>query len=56
MVSTQNATRDLGLRRSLGLGAGIALAFGSVAGSGILFLSSLTYRIAAWLVRAARRA
>ena len=46
MVSTRNATRDLGLRRSLGLGAGIALAFGSVAGSGILFLPSLTYRIA----------
>jgi amino acid efflux transporter len=46
MASTGNATLDLGLHRSLGLGAGIALAVGSVAGSGILFLPSLTYRIA----------
>jgi amino acid efflux transporter len=46
MVSTRNTAPDLGLRRSLGLGAGIALAVGSVAGSGILFLPSLTYQIA----------
>jgi amino acid efflux transporter len=46
MGSTASAGRDLGLHRSLGLGAGVALAVGSVAGSGILFLPSLTYRIA----------
>src|SRR5918997_1906403 len=34
------------LERTLGLGAGIALAIGSVAGSGILFLPSVTYDIA----------
>jgi amino acid efflux transporter len=34
------------LERQLGLGAGIALAIGSVAGSGILFLPSVTYDIA----------
>src|ERR687896_2625554 len=34
------------LERTLGLGAGIALAIGSVAGSGILFLPAVTYRVA----------
>src|SRR5262245_13682540 len=34
------------LQRTLGLGGGIALAIGSVAGSGILFLPSVIYRIA----------
>ncbi len=34
------------LERTLGLGGGIALAIGSVAGSGILFLPSVTYRLA----------
>src|SRR5918999_3002505 len=34
------------LERTLGLGGGIALAIGSVAGSGILFLPSVTYDIA----------
>jgi amino acid efflux transporter len=34
------------LQRTLGLGGGIALAIGSVAGSGILFLPSVIYRVA----------
>ena len=34
------------LQRTLGLGGGIALAIGSVAGSGILFLPSVIYRLA----------
>src|ERR687894_1239051 len=34
------------LARTLGLGGGIALAIGSVAGSGIVFLPSVTYDIA----------
>src|SRR5918999_5648870 len=34
------------LERTLGLGGGIALAVGSVAGSGILFLPSVTFGIA----------
>jgi amino acid efflux transporter len=38
------AGRDL--PRTLGLGGGIVLAVGSVAGSGILFLPSVTYRLA----------
>jgi amino acid efflux transporter len=46
MAAVDVSGGGLGLRRSLGLGAGVALAVGSVAGSGILFLPSLTYRIA----------
>jgi len=34
------------LQRTLGLGGGIALAIGSVAGSGILFLPSVIYKLA----------
>jgi amino acid efflux transporter len=34
------------LRRTLGVGSGIVLAIGSVAGSGILFLPSVTYHLA----------
>jgi amino acid efflux transporter len=47
------------LRRTLGIGGGIVLAIGSVAGSGILFLPSVTYHLAGsdalvvWLAAAA---
>jgi amino acid efflux transporter len=37
---------DVQLQRTLGLGGGIALAIGSVAGSGILFLPSVIFRLA----------
>jgi amino acid efflux transporter len=45
-VTASLASVPAQLERTLGLGGGIALAIGSVAGSGILFLPSVIYRMA----------